>query len=348
MQGFGRAIVEAALNNARDSEQIARMNIEGTLRTTVTNIITAYLNVVSAEQTIKNDEESLQRAIKSVEQTKLFIKAGRKAGNELVTVKANVASAQSTLENDKNSLLQQRYALLSAIGLDPNTKVRFTSLALDNLFGKYHFPPVSETVHLSLRNDISYQASIITLEGATTRAVMTAKDNARWQLNFALNAATGNGTGGGQSAGINSLFNGANQAQSASLALTIPINDQNLKQAILSAKVALQQAKLALQQEKWSIETTAINNWNSVKSAERAKRFAEEAEMLQEKTYQISYQKYLHGLIDSLELQTAQVQLIQAQQTMLTAQITYLQSLVNLDNLVGNTLRTWKVNVRLK
>ncbi len=36
MRGFGKAVVEASLNNAKDSEVISRLNIEGTLRTTVT------------------------------------------------------------------------------------------------------------------------------------------------------------------------------------------------------------------------------------------------------------------------------------------------------------------------
>ncbi len=101
------------------------------------------------------------------------------------------------------------------------------------------------------------------------------------------------------------------------LTLQIPIDDQVAKQAVLNAKIALQQAELALKQEKWDIETNAINGWNNVVSAERALHFAENAEKLQTKTYNISYQKYIHGLIDSLELQSAQLQLIQAQQTVI-------------------------------
>ena len=121
MRGFGTAVVESALDNAKDSDVISKLNIEGTLRTTVTAVINAYLDVVSAERTIIIDEKALQRAEKSVEQTKLFIKAGHKAGNELVTVRANVASAKAQLENDRNNQTQARYALLSAIGIDPNT-----------------------------------------------------------------------------------------------------------------------------------------------------------------------------------------------------------------------------------
>jgi outer membrane protein TolC len=81
-------------------------------------------------------------------------------------------------------------------------------------------------------------------------------------------------------------------------------------------------------------------------SAKRALRFALDAEKLQDKTYQISFQKYLHGLIDSLELQSAMLQLTQAKQTSLSTQINYIKTLVNLDLLIGHTLKTWDVKVR--
>ena len=169
MRGFGKAVVEAALNNAKDTEVISRLTVEGTLRSTVTAVINAYLDVVSAERTVQIDEEALVRAQKSVEQTKLFIKAGHKAGNELVTVEANVASARTLLENDKNNLTQARYALLTAIGVDPNTEMGFTTLNLDELMKKYHLPTLQQTKRLILENDIQYQVDQITLHGATTR-----------------------------------------------------------------------------------------------------------------------------------------------------------------------------------
>jgi outer membrane protein TolC len=116
----------------------------------------------------------------------------------------------------------------------------------------------------------------------------------------------------------------------------------------MNAKIALKQAELALKQEKWAKETNAINGWNAVVSAKLSLQYAREAESFQEKTYRVSYQKYLHGLIDSLELQTAQLQLIQSQQVRLNAEIGYLKALANLDFLVGKTLMTWNVKVRLE
>lgn len=346
IRGFGKPIVEAALYNARDSEKISRLTIQGTLRTTVSAVINAYLDVVSAENIVMNDSDALKRAQKSVQQTRMFIKAGRKAGVELVTVEADVANAQTKLENDKNALQQARYALLTAIGIDPNTNIQFSNLNVPQLIKKYHLSDLTTTKQLILENDIQFQTDQITLHGATKRSLLIAEDNTRWQLNLTMNGVMGNGSGGGANAGVNSLTNGYNQSQTAQLNLTVPIDDRVAKQAVLNAKVALTEAEVALKQERWQKETNAINGWNTISSAERALSFAENAAQLQSKTYTISFQKYSYGLIDSLELQTAQQQLVSRQQELVNARVAYLKALVNLDLLTGNTLNTWDIEVQ--
>ncbi len=50
LRGFGPAVVQAALNNAVDSETIAKLNVENALRTTITAVINAYLDVVMAQK----------------------------------------------------------------------------------------------------------------------------------------------------------------------------------------------------------------------------------------------------------------------------------------------------------
>jgi outer membrane protein TolC len=134
--------------------------------------------------------------------------------------------------------------------------------------------------------------------------------------------------------------------QGVQLNLMIPIDDRVAKQAVMNARMGLREAQIALKQEKWSKETGAINGWNTILSAERALHFAEDAERLQQKTYQISFQKYSNGLIDSVELQSVQQQLITRQQSLLDARINYLKALVNLDQQIGKTLRTWDIQVR--
>jgi outer membrane protein TolC len=334
MRGFGRPIVEAALYNAIDSEKISRLSVDNTLRTTVTNVINAYLDTVAAQSTLDIDKKALNRAQIAVEQTALFIKAGHKAGNEIVTVKADVASAQTHLENDKNNLLQTRYALLMAIGMNPNTVIDLQTIDIPDLIKKYHIPPLMESKKRMLENDIQYQVDQITLHGALQRSLAVAEDNTRWKLDFTFDGNVGHDSVG------------SNVAQGASLNLNIPIDDKTLKQAVASAKIAIKQAEISLNQEKWQKETQIINTWNSVKSAGEALHFAEDAENLQKKTYDISFQKYQYGLIDSLALQSAHQQLITSQQALVSARINYLKALVNLDLLLGHTLHTWHVEVK--
>jgi outer membrane protein TolC len=346
MRGFGRPVVEAALYNAMDSEKVSKLGIQGALRVTVTAVINAYLDVVTAQNTIDIDQQALDRAQKSVQQTKLFIKAGRKAGVELVTVQADVANAQTKLENDRNAFDQSRYALLTAIGVDPETDVVIVDVNIPALIKKYSVPSLNETKQLTLENDIQYQTDDIVLHGSTKRSVMTAEDSARWQLNLTVNATMGNGSGGGANSGLNSLSNGYNQNQSATLNLTVPIDDRNAQQAIFNAKIALREAEIAFKQEKWTKETNAINGWNSIFSTERALHFAENAAQLQQKTYHISFQKYTYGLIDSVELQSVQQQLIDREHSLVEAKINYLKALVNFDQQIGRTLKTWGVEPR--
>ncbi len=346
LRGFGRPVVEAALDDARDSERISRLNVESQLRHTTTDVLNGYLDVISARHNLLLDQEALHRSEESVRQTRLFIKAGHKAGVELVTVEADAASARTKIEADQTVLQQTGFALLDAIGMDPNTRVTFQSIDIEKLIQKYHVPTLAEAKEMILENDIQYQIDNITLNGSTRRNVDIAKDNTRWQLNLTVNGSTGNGTGGGPNAGINSLVNGVNVTDSATLNLTIPIDDRSANVALANAKIALREAEIALKQEKWIKQTDVITVWNAIQGARRSTELAKKAESLQAKTWKISFQKYAYGLIDGLELQTAQQQYRVAEQTVLNAELDYLKALVNLDLLVGTTLKTWDVKVR--
>lgn len=338
IRGYGKAIVEAALNNAKDSQKISQLQIEDTLRKTVTDVINAYLDIVLAENTLTIDNDTLKRAQHSVKQTKLFIEAGRKAKNELVTVLANVATEKLKLEHDKNNLTQTKYAFLTAIGIDPNRDITIlTSDTIKELTEKYAVTNLQKVKQQALSNNIQYQIDLITIYGQKTRDLAIAKDNTRMKLDFSTTLSTGGG-----------IVNAETQSQSVGFSLKIPIDDLPAKQGLQNAKIAMKQALIALRTEKWSIETNATNAWHNMESSKAALIFAEEAEGLQEKTYKISYQKYSHGLIDSLELQSALISLSQAKNAYLVAQINHIRSLVNLDLLIGHTLETWALNVRTK
>lgn len=349
IRGFGRPIVEAALQSAMEDVRISHLQKEETLRMTITTVINNYLDVISAEKTLEIDKNDLRRSQKSVEQTKLFIKAGRKPGVELVSVQAAVANAQAKIESDQNALTQAHAKLLQAIGLDPDANVIFIDISVPDLIKKYSIPSLIDTKKLVINHDVSYQREVITYEGSLKRGLTAAENNMLWKLDLTATAATGsNSNDGGQNAGLNSIVNGVNRTDSIALNLTIPIDDQSAKIALENAKIALHEAAIGLKQDKWSRETAAIDNWNNVFSAERSLKLSEHAESLQKQVYNISEQKYSYGLIDSIELQSTRQSYVIAQQQFLTQQITYLRALVTLDQMIGRTLQTWNIQVELR
>jgi outer membrane protein TolC len=346
IRGFGRPIVETELNNARDNVFISRLNIENTLRNTITAVIHSYLDVAAAQNALQIDEDALERTQVSIAQTQQFIKAGHKAENELIIAEADLANIKTKIEIDKNMINQMQYALLGAIGIDPNSNITITNIDILKLIKKYHIPSLKQSQKMVLNNDVQYQTDKIILEGSLKRNLLEAIDNQKTQLDLTLNTSTGNGVGGGKYAGLNSIINGINVTNSAMLNLNIPIDDQLAKNAVTNAKIAVQQARLSLQQERWDKETNIINEWNSVFSSERALFLAKNSENLQMQSYDIIYKKYTHGLVDSLELQSAQQQLITVQQSLLLQKITYLKALSNFDLLLGGTLQTWDIHTK--
>lgn len=345
LRGFGKPIVEAALYNAIDDELISRLRVQDAVQSTVTLVINAYLDVLSAEKNLEVAEDAFNRAKLSFKQTQIFIKAGHKAGMELVTVDADVANARARIEIAKNNLAQSRYALLETIGVNPNMEVTFKNIDIAALIKKYHVPALKEAKILSLRQDIQYQIDKITIQGATKRQLMLAEDQTRWDLNLTANAVIERADEEDEHE-FDHFINGVNQTNSLTLNLNIPIDDKNAKNAVIAARIALKQANIALQQEQWNKETETITGWNNIYSEARSLRFAEHAEKLQEETWDISFKKYTHGLIDSLQLQTAQQQLINSQQELNLARINYLKSLVNFDQKIGRTLKTWHIEVQ--
>ncbi|MDA8561773.1 TolC family protein [Gammaproteobacteria bacterium] len=346
IKGFGKAIVEASLRNALDSEKISCLNVEGSLRSTVTRVVNAYLDVIASEKILELDRQSLKRSEISVNQTKMFIRSGRKASVELVAVKADVENAKLRIENDKNNLDQARFSLLSVIGINPNSKVKFITKDISSLIEKYKIPSLLDTKKLILENDIQYQSDQITFEGSRRRSIIEAKDQMRWELNLRGSVYAGNNSSvNGSNNEINSFINNLNQTNQVAVDLKIPINDLQLKTSLANAKIGLKQAAIALQQERWTKETMAINLWNGINSSKRSLVFARNAQILQKKSYDISIKKYSHGLIDSLQLQSSQQQLFLSSQALNSAKINYLKALVIMDEVIGGTLKTWCVDV---
>lgn len=344
LRGFGRDIVESALRDTKDQGRISALNKLQTVRQTVTHVIHAWLEILLLDETLGLDRDMLAEARRSLEQTRLFIKAGKKAGVEAISAQAAVATARATLANDLQAREAARHTLLLAIGLHPDTPLTLKPLNIPALIGRYPVFSKATTRRMALLHNPQYQIDQILLEGSLRRHLRQAEDAARWQLNLLLVASSGNGSESGGHSGFNNLVNGVNQTSSATLSLTVPIDDQSARTAIANSRIAMQQAKIALREEKWRIESDALNLLGNVNSAHEAISLAARAARLQESARKVSQKKYAAGMIDGLELQLAEQQCRTAKQLEASHRVRYLHALAELDLLTGHTLETWHIH----
>ncbi len=92
--------------------------------------------------------------------------------------------------------------------------------------------------------------------------------------------------------------------------------------------------------------TTVTNTINAISSQSRQYQLAEKQVRLAERSYQLEKKKQQAGISSALDVNNTQNQLIQAQASLISAKIAYLNQLSALQRLLGTTLDEWQIKLR--
>lgn len=370
MQGFGTEVNEIDLNNAYDTELKARIALKTSVISVITTtIIPAYRGLQSAQMTLESDRLALKAANEAVFQTQENIKAGVAPPSDIYQVQATAAQAQISIQTDLNSLLVAQATLANAIGLNDQIKLKVP----DTIDVLKVVPDEALSEKLFFENNTQYLTDVISMR-ATKRALLSAEDKARWQVDLTATIAPGgnsNGVGnsnsnitsappstgavgnsiiGPQSPGTGSGSNifSAYSGNSVGLSVTIPVGEQAQlanESAITGAKIGIQQAQIALDSEKMQQILNIKTSIASINSSWESIILNKQAVELQEKTLEITQKKVRAGLASNFELSTQLQTVATARNSLITAEIAYLNDLSTFDQLLGTTLETWHVKV---
>lgn len=354
ISGFGRAVTEAALEQAYDNEKANKLALKQAIMTQVTATITAYMNLVESENNVDVDQQAVDRAKTNLFQTNILIHAGQNPQSDEIQAQAQVAQALSQLQQNKSQLVTARYALLQAIGLDPNTNIRILH---DVPLEQYHLLPQDQSIKATLENNVNYQTSIFTI-AAAARTVMTSEDANRWQLNLTETYSRGGGgppppsslaaadTDGLVGGGANSILNNHNYGSITALNLKVPIDSLQNKDNIISAKIALEEAQLNLNQGKQNLILQVMSNRDSlVNSATQVQLDADQVKYDEQALANVM-RSYRAGMSSSLQVTQLSQTYATDQRSVVTAEIGYFNALAAFDQLYGHTLETWGIHIQ--
>jgi outer membrane protein TolC len=329
---------------ARITEETNILSLKDTIASTIKTTITAFRSYKTAERQLVISEMGLVRAKALYEYNKDMIEAGRMAGTEIVQAQADIASQETSVINAKNSLDTARLALIQTLYIDKNTAFQ----AVDENQQLVSPPVLEEALLLAFQYRPDYLRAMKNLE-ANRLTLARAKRNRLWSLD--LTAGTTDGYAASTFDSYDAAFRRAfHTAQDrdwyAGLALKIPLVYMTSDmRSYYGAKNDLEKANLSFEKLKLDIEINVQNAVRNVDSSYRSLKSAMLARELAEKKLKIEQEKLGAGRTTNFQLVSFQRDLQTAQLDELSATTTYLNSLTDLDDTLGTTLTTWKIDV---
>lgn len=343
LRGFGKSANEANLLNAIDNEWLNKLNLQQAVIDQVTQVITAYRALILSGNNLENQKLQLKEAHKSYEINEKKIAAGQLEPTGNIQQSYQIESLSLMVEQAENDFKTAAQDLLQTIGLDPQMRL---SVPSNVVVDKIVVPNLKESIGWALKHNTQYLAQKMVL-CADERDYAVAKNQQLWQLDVGANVQSGmvNQVDGNRG-GLPAVYNGRNTNQTARLTLTIPMNDINRRNQLISAKIKLEKDKLNLIAMKRALETAITNTINSIQSLAKRYQLAEKQVNLAAQSYALEKKKQQAGIASALDVNNTQNQLIQAQMGLIGAKIAYLNQLSALQRILGTTLDHWKIKLR--
>ncbi|MEH2331872.1 TolC family protein [Nostoc sp.] len=326
LRGAGTQINKADIKAARLNEQNNILALKSILSETITNAILAYRELLQAQERLKIQQLALKNAEDSLQITQALINAGREAPIAIIQNQASVANQEVSVLAAQNQLEGRKLALLQILDIDQNTKIFAAEL-----------PTIKPTIlefnnlkEIALKNQPTYLQSQLNLERSKIE-VLLADNDKRWDLNFNVS--------------LNNTTNIPTDVITG-ISLSRSFGDLSREQRPERSRVELRKAQISLEDSRSSLEIQLADIIRDVNLSFSQVKIAQQATALSEKQLDVEQQKQKlgrgSGIFQIIQQQTA---LVEARNAELDATINYLNTLTNLDLLLGTTLNTWQVTI---
>jgi outer membrane protein TolC len=345
LRGAGSAVNNAPIRLAQLQETINRLNLKATVSGTVSNIIMAYRSLAQTQQQLVLARQSLERSNAQLSTNQALIDAGRMAAADIVQTQADIASQQVALLQAEQQRNSAQLALLTLLAMDLHTDI----VASDTLDAEHVTVDLQQAVAVALDNRPDYLGQRRALEQARQNLII-ARNNRLWDVSL-YGAAQHQADRGDP---ILDPISGAPLA-GAGLARTsggvgiqfrIPLGDYSLRQGEIQASTLVSTQELQVENLGQRVEAQVRDAVQGVELAWRQVEAARLARDLAARALDLERERLQAGRASNFEVLTFEGNLRTADLQALTASISYMNALTALDQQLGTTLNTWKIDLR--
>ena len=197
-------------------------------------------------------------------------------------------------------------------------------------------PDLETSIQLAKQTSNAYQNSLIGVNRAD-RAFVIEKNNQLWQVDVSANITANNRY-------LPDLEIGNNK--SVSVNVSVPIHDLSRKRSLIQAKSTQQTAHFTLQQSNRDIATTIINARNNIDSLKTEIKLGEDSVRWAKKNYRVALTKLKFGQTSQFEASILRDTLTNAEISLITKKISYLDTLADFEAAIGTTLQLWGIEIQ--
>lgn len=336
LRGAGRDVSTAPVSLARLSEQSNRLALKSSVSQSITQIISAYHELLRAQEQLQIARDALARTQRLLEVNRAMISAGRMAAFEIVQTEADVATQELATEEAANQLDSSQLELLRLLALDLRTQVQAT----DQLQAQRIEVDSNDALLQAQALQPGYLNQLIAVEQARIN-LLVAHNDRLWDVSLTSGAnqvrdRTWNSGGQDRSRTWESYVG---------LQVEIPIGDLSTRQAEVRAQVEVENQDVRLAEARQLLERDVGNAVRNIGTRWRQYEIAQRARDLSRRKLEIEREKLTAGRSSNFQVLSFEADLRDAESARLNALIAYLNAQAQLDDTLGTTLTSWDITL---
>ena len=314
-----------AYGAAENTVSQAKMNLNNVSATTLYNVAASYYTILNDISLINADTKTYNEAKSHLELTEAKLKAGLAIITDVLQAKSQFYAAKQELIGAKNSLKSAKAGLASILGISRRFKViKPAEPAIKKaLLKKYIF--------LAYKNNPGLR-SLKYAKRAANNETQYYETQYIPQINFqaSYNALSDN----------HFIPGGSLNYWTAGAVLTMPIFQGGTRIiSIEKARSAANAAMYNMIQSKRNLKAQVVSDFYNIQNLKYEVAALGHEEKFASKNYMLVEEEYKAGVATSVDVVTALAQLAAARHNLLTANLSYYKSVLNLKRLIGSFKR---------
>ena len=366
LNGFGLAVNKRAYHKAVNNLRANDLVFKSQVIATVTNVVNLYWNLVTYNDELKVQQETLRLDTQLYQDNKRRAELGAIAPIDTIQAEAVMKATQQNVITQESQVLRQEMILKSVLtrnGLNDALVVAARIVPTDHIEVPEQdaLMPVQDLIAEAMKNRPEVEQNQIALENARLD-LLGVNNNLRPTLSAVVNLSDAGQAGtpipanagpyginyyfaGGYGTVLNQVFSRNFPSYSASIALSIPIRNRANQADLVTSELGYRQSQIQDRQLQNNIKLSVLNAWTDLRNARAAYETSIVARKLQDETLAGTRRRYELGTTTILDVVTAQRDDTTRQLSEVDARNQYQSARTNLQQIEGKTLDTYEVDL---